>query len=74
MKLTIPIFRLRIGFVRSEAEKFGQVQAFIQLYIKNLTFLPVHTASLLVLFGCYIYGIHKASDSDMATMCLLKKV
>ena len=71
MKLTIPIFRLRIGFVRSEAEKFGQVQVFIESDIKNLTFLPVPPP--LCTYHLAVIYIHKASDS-VATMSLLEEV
>ena len=55
---------------RSEAEKFGQVQTFIQSYIKNLTFFvpPLCSYHLTVKY------IHKASNSNVATMCLLEKV
>ena len=69
MKLTIPIFRLWVGFVRSETEKF-QVQIFIQLDIKNLTFLPVSPP--LCMYHLAVIYIHKASDS-VATMCPLEK-
>jgi len=72
MKITIPIFRLRIRIVRSENEKFGQVQVFIQPDIKNLTFLSV--LLLLCTYHLVVIYIHKASDSDVATMCLLEKV
>jgi len=72
MKITIPIFRLRIGIVRSKDEKFGQVQVFIQLDIKNLTFLSI--PPLLCTYHLIVIYIHKASDSDVATMYLLEKV
>ena len=73
MKLIIPIYWLWIGFVRSEAEKFVLVkEVFIQPDIKNLTFLPV--PSPLCTYHLAVTYIHKASDSDVATMCLLEKV
>jgi len=72
MKLTIPIFQLRIGIVWSEVKKFGQVQTFIEPYVKNFAFLSV--ASPPCSYHLAVKNIYKASDSNVATMYLLEKV